>query len=87
MTIPTIHINGTKREDLLGAIVNAAVKVNEAIAALREASPNGRDYYPQGSSVIYQAISEHSDRVGKLTSVYAELLELHNAIEAGGYKR
>ena len=76
MRKPTIHINGTSGNVLSEQYATAARAVNEAINALGEAAPNGRDYYPQGPGAITEATAEHKARLTKLRTVHAELLEL-----------
>jgi len=80
MMTPTIHLNGTPKERLLEQIENAYGKLGEAIKALANAAPNGRDYYPQGSDAIYRAQDEHSARMKKLLEVRKELEDLANAL-------
>jgi len=56
MIIPTVHLNGTSGQDLLEqqqAILDALRAVREAMMA---ATPNGRDYYPQGEDAIGEAL-------------------------------
>ncbi len=76
MIKPTIHRNGTSREELAEQNQNARRAVQEAIKALVAAEPNGRDYYPQGPTVIQAALAEHVNRVSKLAEVLKELEEL-----------
>ena len=73
MTLPTIHRNGTHAGDLLEGVLDAKLAINDAIAKLREAMPNGRDYYPQGNDAINQALREHAAREQRLSDVIAEL--------------
>jgi hypothetical protein len=51
---------------------------------LAEATPNGRDYYPQGPDVLYKAIDEHRSRQQRLESVKKELQELVENIDGQG---
>jgi len=48
LTVPTVHLNGTSREELLRQLQDAWQAVFQARDALAKASPNARDYYPQG---------------------------------------
>ena len=77
---PTIHRNGTSREALIEAYVNAGECVRAAMEALAHASPNGRDYYPQGDGAIKTAMRQHSERLAKLRTVYNDLQEIAEAI-------
>ena len=77
MQFPDIDLNGTARQDLLEQQINAMTAIRIAITALHDASPNGRDYTPQGSTEanakIAQALREHSDRLMRLKSVLIEI--------------
>lgn len=84
MQIPTIHLNGTSKEELVEALCNARAAIDDAITALRKTTPNGRDYYPQGPKATEWAVAEHSVRVHKLMEVRDEIEELAVAINEGG---
>jgi hypothetical protein len=43
LAIPTIHLNGTSREQLLKDLQKAANRVRDALAAVEQTAPNGRD--------------------------------------------
>lgn len=77
---PTIHLNGTSREELLGQLCDAIVAINAAVRATEAACPNARDYYPLGPDAIKQALAEHTARIHKLQSVNRELNEIAEAI-------
>jgi hypothetical protein len=70
---PTVHLNGTSREELLDQLGNALTALHVATLVLGKAAPNGRDYYPQGEKVIYGALYQHKLRLQKLQEVIAEL--------------
>jgi hypothetical protein len=76
MQKPTIHLNGTPADVLFEEVMTARRAVMDAVEKLQRAAPNGRDYYPQGDDAIRVAMAEHSNRVGRLMSVLAELNEL-----------
>lgn len=77
---PTIHLNGTSREELLRQVCDAVAAVRTAIGALVDMSPNGRDYYPQGSDAINLAVKEHHARLEKLRAVQDELNAMAESI-------
>jgi len=77
---PTIHLNGTSRAALLDAYTEASAAVRHAIAAVQNAHPNARDYYPQGDSATGEAMAEHMERLRKLQAVREELYTIAEAI-------
>lgn len=86
LTIPTVHLNGTSKGDLLEAIEQAHDAVRAAQEKLAETAPNGRDYYPQGAYAFESAVREHSARMQKLVDVNTELQQLAEAVADGGHK-
>lgn len=80
MMVPTIHLNGTSRDELERQIMDAAYALQEAISKLKGMAPNGRDYYPQGPDAIIQATSEHRIRLKKVKEIYEELLAIYEEI-------
>jgi pantothenate synthetase len=83
MMMPTIHLNGTSREELIEQHVAAVAALNRALEAMARAAPHGRDYYPQGAGAIQQAIQEHNDRVARVSLVFAELTEIAEDLVLG----
>ena len=81
MVIPTIHMNGTSRKDLLDQVCNAGSAGRAFIDALAKMSPNGRDYYPQGLEAFSLADDEHTARIAKVREIMDELTDLCEAIE------
>ena len=55
MKYPTIHMNGTPLHALQEANQKACDAIREAVEALAQAAPNGRDYYPQSADAIHEA--------------------------------
>ena len=76
MIFPTVHLNGTGRQALLDQLCEASAAINDALKALSNAMPNGRDYYTQPGNAISTAIVEHSARVAALVKVRDELMEI-----------
>lgn len=73
---PVVHTNGTGQEDLMRQYREAYRAVQDALKALAQASPHGRDYYVQEDGALDQAFREHNMRCEKLRSVSDELLEI-----------
>lgn len=84
MTHPTIHLNGTPRERFLESFCEARDAVRVAMAALRETTPNGRDYYPQGDLALSAASAEHAARVRALQGVHDDLADLAEGVANAG---
>ena len=73
MMVPTIHLNGTSRQELLDGYVVALSAVCDALIAVGKSYPNGRDYYVQGPDATHKAMEEHRSRLERLKSVRDEL--------------
>lgn len=80
MIHPSIHLNGTSKEELARQIEQALTDLNRALGSLEQAAPNARDYYPQGDGAFKQARAEHTGRVGKLCEVREDLETLYEAL-------
>jgi hypothetical protein len=76
MLKPTIHRNGTSRQELLDQVCKASAAIHDAMTALAGATPNGRDYYVQDPGAIKLALEEHDSRATRLQSVLDELQDL-----------
>lgn len=64
MIIPSIHLGGTDKNDLLVQLTAASSGIQKAIDALAQAAPNERDHY---DTVRFRcAINAHKERVGLL---------------------
>lgn len=79
--IPTIHLNGTSREDLIGRLRAAGEALLGARHALESLAPHGRDYYPQGKGAIQQAMTEHYERLRRIDDVYEEIMVIWRGIQ------
>lgn len=78
--IPTVHLNGTSRAELLRQLTTAAEAARTLIEALNEAMPNGRDYYPQGDDAIQQARREHAVRIDAVRNIKIDLMAIAEAL-------
>lgn len=79
MILPLVHKNGTSKDALLEQCRKAGAKVREAMEALSEMAPHGRDYYLVPGS-FEQARKEYCDRQDMLTTVYRELAAMAEGI-------
>ena len=72
---PTVHINGTSKQELVRQLTDAAEAARVLQNALRDASPNARDYYTQGGNTINAAIEAWVERRTMIDDLVDELLE------------
>jgi hypothetical protein len=92
MRKPTVHVNGTDAQTLFDNYYNALRKVKDAIKALNECAPNGRDYYLQRhmpenlGDPIGEAIDEHRQRLVALGNIERELQALAEHVQSEGEK-
>lgn len=82
LAVPTIHLNGTSAERLTEDLANAYSKITEALEALAQTAPNGRDYYVKEAGAFEQAQNEHYARIARLVAVQTELEQIMEGIDA-----
>lgn len=80
MIKPTVHINGTSREELMEQYRDIGAAARELLAKISAAWPNGRDYYPQGDNAHGTAADEMSARRERIQTVLDEIIELHQHV-------
>lgn len=73
MITPLININGSSIDDLVNPRLKAMDLLMDAIEALKQATPNGRDY-PGNNTACIADREEHFDRLGKLRALREELM-------------
>ena len=69
---PTVHLNGTSLDVLIGQRIDLADALRLCLRALREAEPNGRDY-PGDPARLAAAIQRHRGRHDALQALLAEV--------------
>jgi hypothetical protein len=85
LAIPTVHMNGTSKAELVEQLREAARAIRTAKDALAMSAPHGRDYYTQSDpSAIGKATREYAARQLKLAEVYSELEEIAIAVQNQG---
>jgi hypothetical protein len=82
MMIPSVHLNGTSRDELQRECRKACEAVVKAMQALGEMAPDGRDYYPQGPNAFHSAAAEWRTRYNAMEKIHSEILEIWTAIAA-----
>lgn len=79
LIIPVIHLNGTSRERLVDAVTTVLGHLREARLAMREMSPNGRDYYTAPGRMEL-AVDQHWRWMKEADELISELDEYACAI-------
>ena len=82
LVLPIVHRNGTSREALIDQRCAAGARVREALAALAEMAPNGRDYYPEPGR-FELARAQHNRRAAALRWLLEELQAEAEALAEG----
>lgn len=82
LVIPLIHPNGTRKVTLITDLELVYAALNEVRKKMKEAAPNGRDYYPLGADAINRATDQHLDRMRRIDAVQDEIQALITAIDA-----
>lgn len=80
MIRPIININGTSKDDLVAPRLQALDHINDTIEALKQATPNGRDY-PGDTERCLADRQLHYDRINTLRTLYNHLYEEAIAIK------
>lgn len=86
MMIPSIHLNGTSKSDLIEQQCDVRRAADALLDALRKAGPNGRDYYPQGTDALRKAQAEYAERYAAVTKIRDDAEVLALAIHDGGWR-
>ena len=74
MIRPTLNINGSSAFDLINPRRDAMDALMDAIEALKQVTPNGRDYLCQRDQLTADR-NTHFDRLAALHTLRNELLE------------
>jgi hypothetical protein len=82
--LPIIHLNGTSKQSLLEQLEEVYLALSAALDAMRKASPNGRDYYPQPGR-MEKALLVHRRRMLGVSSLMVEVERDVHHIHDGGY--
>lgn len=82
MMLPTVHLNGTSKAELMRQFGGAIDAIRTAQDAIGDASPNARDYYVQGENAFSRACAEHRARASRLADIRREYESILDAIDA-----
>ena len=75
LVTPSVHLNGTSKEGLVKQLLDAIEAARQLHNALHRASPNARDYYPQGEGVANAAATAWVERMKQVEALESELTE------------
>ncbi len=81
LLIPTVHMNGTSRDELEKQLRDASDAIRKAMAVLHKACPNDRDYYVRSQDAGLAARAQHRSRMQRLESVRQELEAIFMAMQ------
>ena len=87
LEVPSVHLGGTSKEELMRQYLQANTQIREAIEALQQATPHGRDYVltaHQSHDRLQAALEQHRWRVKLLEQVQRELEYLIEQIDVQG---
>ncbi len=73
VSIPTIHMNGTSAESLLKDLMTAYHATAQLQSAMRDVTPNARDYYTQGDEAATKARNDHATRQKMISDIRTDL--------------
>lgn len=80
-TLPTVHMNGTSRDELVQQLLTASHALQAALDKLGEAAPHPRDYYVNPDPNAYrQARAEHDARCQQVREVKTKLDQMAETI-------
>lgn len=84
MMIPSVHLNGTGKANLLSELEEAHNALLVADQKLRQVTVHGRDYYVQGPSAYAQAREEMDRRILALDQIMRDMRALHAGVQGQG---
>lgn len=82
LIIPSVHLNGTSKKELIMQLENAHYALGEAVSRLQATAPHMRDYYVKENAEreMNHAMAQFIDRRERLLSVMDEISHIVSAI-------
>lgn len=78
---PIIHGNGTSKSALLEQQLEIMNNLRKVMKAMRDATPNGRDYYPVSADLAIEARDAFNERYNMINQIFTDFekiaLEIH----------
>lgn len=84
---PTIHLNGSDPVRLKELYWEAQHAIGEALRKMYDASPNARDYYPQGDGAYQKARAEDEERIRAVKRAQEDLMALYEHCDDAVHER
>jgi len=81
LCVPTVHLNGTSKDDLLGQLRRGIICATALKEFLQESMPHDRDFYVQGEGLSIRARMQQKVRVLKVETIIDDLTAIYQAIE------
>ena len=78
--VPVVNLNGSSADSLIQGYADALDALRDAIAAMRQITPHGRDYQTEERTVLIGAQNQHEARLQALDNIYRELQFIAGAI-------
>jgi hypothetical protein len=82
LVLPTIHLNGTSKEELFNDLSNALYAIQLARECVQATAPHGRDYCTKSGNALQQALAQHASRLRALQTVYDELQAIAEHVQS-----
>ena len=79
-TLPTVHLNGTSRDELVRQLVEAGKALQVALDKLRAAYPHERDYYVNPDPMAYKKAKNAHDQ--RCREVHRAMMDCNEMAEA-----
>ena len=73
LIMPTVHMNGTSKKDLLEGYCKIIHALHAALKALQDEHPNMRDYYTQPTGTFERVREQHRSQFMRINSVLQEI--------------
>jgi hypothetical protein len=83
LCIPTVHLNGTSKDELVGQLRRAIITATALKEFMQEGMPHPRDYYVQGEGIDIRARMHQKVRILKVETIIDDL----EAILQGIYRQ
>jgi hypothetical protein len=80
LCVPTVHLNGTSKDDLLMQLRQAIITATALKEFLQEGMPHDRDFFLQGEGMGMRARMHQKVRVLKVETIIDELTAIYHAV-------